>query len=184
MGTTEALSFRTSPAGIRFQRNQTIALIGGVVVGSAVYSMWPSAERMDPIIPVIMIATLLLFLFPAAPKTCSMEAVVESEHIRLRRDGMSRRIPVAALRQIKITRSAKGTHRHIRIWDDNNDAVLLLDPENGAALERWAGELAQSHGVSVTMTHSTLMGYAECFAFGAGVLMVNALGWITAIFTA
>ncbi len=183
METPVTETFRTSPAGIRFQRNQTIALIGGVIAGSGIYALWPGTNLLDPTIPLWMIAFLGLSEFFGAPQK-KMEAVVESEHIRLRRDGMSRRIPVAALRQIKITRSARGTHRHIRIWDDNNDAVLLLDPENGAALERWARELARSHGVSVTMTHSTLMGYAMWLAFGAGVLMVNAVGWITAIFTA
>lgn len=176
-------TYRTSPAGIRFRRNQTLALIGGVIVGSGVFALWPGANLLDPVIPISMIAFLVLIDFFGVPPT-KMEALVEPDHIRLRRDGMSRRIPIAALRQIKITRSARADHRHIRIWDDNNDAVLLLDPQNGAALERWAGELARSHGVSVTMTHSTLMGYAVCFAFGAGVLMVNALGWITVMVTA
>jgi len=181
METSAVETYRTSPAGIRFQRNQTIALIGGVIAGNYLAGVWSGELYLGHTVTLTVLASLPLYLCLArlfGPLQPGMEVTVEPEYVELRKDGLSRRVPVAALRRIKILRSPKGTHRHVRIWDDENHVFALLDPEGGAILEQWAETTARQHGVSVKTTPSTAFDRSPWLTLATTAVIFVMAAWL------
>ncbi len=175
METPVTETFRTSPAGIRFQRNQTMALIGGIVVGNALVGILPGFLHLGHPVSLILLAALTLYLLygrflgSLRPGT---EVTVGPETVQFRNRESSRQILLSTLSRIRIIRGPRGLHRKVHIWNDVDEAYVLLDPEEGAALEQWADEVARPCGVPVQVTLTTGYDRSPWIAFASTAMII------------
>lgn len=149
---SEGSTFRSSMQGLRHEHLHSLtfglSILTGILAGDVVVK-----GEVDWLIPtagtVSWLVTSWLLRGTTRRIVFHSEITTFPDYLGVAEGGKSDRIPLRAIRRIRINRSASGHRRRVTIEIGNGRHINLRDPEQGDALESWAREVARPAGVDV-----------------------------------